>query len=86
MDDAQANQEQVAPVTLTYGQKLVGIKFNPSGNVEVDKIKNLYANIIDLVRNRATATDSVHATLVNRATNDALEAQMMAVKAITWVE
>ena len=33
----------------TYGQKAVGLSFNPSGNEAVDQIKSLYAEIIDMM-------------------------------------
>lgn len=36
------------PQELSYGEKAVGLKFNPSGNEKVDRIKRLYAEIIDL--------------------------------------
>ena len=31
----------------TYGEKAVGLSFNPSGMGDVDKLKKLYAEIID---------------------------------------
>lgn len=68
---------------MTYGEKLVGLNFNPSGDEDVNKVKKLLAEAIDIVRNRDNISE-VHMTLKNRATNDLLEAQMMAVKAITW--
>lgn len=76
------NQQQ-----LSYGGKLVGLNFNPSQNPQVDHIKQLLAEAIDTVRNIATPADSpIKSTLINRATNDLLEAQMMAVKALTWTD
>ena len=35
------------PQELTYGQKAVGLTFNPSNNPKVQEIKELYAKIID---------------------------------------
>ena len=32
---------------LTFGEKAVGLTFNPGGNPDVDKVKTLYAEIID---------------------------------------
>jgi len=32
---------------LSFGQKAVGLTFNPSGDPDVNKIKQLYADIID---------------------------------------
>lgn len=34
---------------FSYGQKAVGSAFNPSGDVSVQKIKDLYAQIIDIM-------------------------------------
>jgi hypothetical protein len=33
--------------TLTFGEKAVGLSFNPSGMSDVDKLKKAYAEIID---------------------------------------
>lgn len=38
---------EVLQPTQTFGQQLVGVKFNPSGLTEVDKIKQQFADIID---------------------------------------
>lgn len=72
--------------TVTYGERLVGKKFNPSGNKDVDKVKMLLAEAVDIVRNRTTVHGTVHASLVDAATLSLLEGQMMSVKAITWEE
>ena len=32
---------------MTYGEKAVGLNFNPSGDWKVRRIKELYAEIID---------------------------------------
>ena len=34
---------------FSYGQKAVGLTFNPSGDTSVQKIKELYAQIIDIM-------------------------------------
>lgn len=72
---------------LTYGGKAVGLTFNPSGDERVNKIKTLYANVIDelvgpsgpdsLPRGEATAMAMI-------AVRQAQSAQMWAVKAVTW--
>ena len=46
---------------LTFGEKAVGITFNPSGDEKVQKVKELYAQIIDIchdVRSNATSAPS----------------------------
>lgn len=70
---------------LTFGEKAVGLTFNPSGNPEVQKIKELYAEIINLLTDGQLdngASDLV-GRIRGRAINDAIGAQMWAVKAIT---
>lgn len=75
---------------LTFGEKAVGLTFNHAeGEVHerVAKIKGLYAQIIDELvpggdlDNGATGLGG---RILGRAVNDAIVAQMLAVKAITW--
>ena len=70
----------------TFGQKAVGMSFNPSGDPKVKRIKELYAEIIDLLSdgdldNGATG---LYGRILGRAINDAMGAQMWAVKAVTF--
>lgn len=75
---------------LTYGQKAVGLTFNPSGDERVIRIKQFYANIIDELagpngENLGDNGDkSLKGRILGRAINDAIGAQMWAVKAITY--
>ena len=77
---------------LTFGEKAVGLTFNPGNNSEVDKIKKLYAEIIDIMdelRRNSTAPDGIdysidRSRLCSIAITEAQTAQMWAVKAITW--
>ena len=34
-------------IELTFGEKAVGLTFNPSNNEDVQELKELYAKIID---------------------------------------
>ncbi len=71
---------------LTYGQKAVGLKFNPSGDSAVATIKTYYAQIIDdmnSLRSDPNAT-AEQKRLYSIAITEAQTAQMWAVKAITW--
>lgn len=73
---------------LTFGQKAVGLTFNPGGNPEVTKCKQLFADAIDQMndlRNSegASAGQKRHASTAITMMEDA---QMRAVKAITWAE
>ena len=74
---------------LTFGEKAVGLTFNPSNDTDVDAIKRLYAQIIDTLEElRHTAafigTRSEKGRLASIAITEAQTAQMWAVKALTW--
>ena len=70
---------------LTYGEKAVGIAFNPGGNPEVEKAKSAYAKIIDQMNELRNSTTSPEVKrLASVAITEAQGAQMWAVKAITW--
>jgi len=74
----------------TYGQKAVGLTFNPSGDSRVQRVKELYAEIIDLcdtARQDAWGAGSSReeaGRLFSVAITEAQTAQMWAVKALTW--
>lgn len=76
---------------LTFGQKLVGVKFNPSGNEKVDKVKQLMAEVIDIVVEKDNinldnywSATNMNDFLKRLAVNELLTAQMAAVKYLTW--
>lgn len=70
---------------LTYGEKAVGLTFNPSGDPTVQKIKELYAEIVDLCNDgRTVAGHGEKGRLFSVAITEAQTAQMWAVKAVTW--
>ena len=70
---------------LTFGEKAVGVTFNPSSNPMVDAIKEKSAELIDLMHTlrEATGNPEVKRQLSTAMTN-AQTAQMWAVKAVTW--
>lgn len=74
----------------TYGEKAVGLSFNPSADPLVDTLKQALAEIIDrCASERAAAVDpgsksSERARLWSIAITEAQTAQMWAVKAATW--
>lgn len=72
------------PKELTYGEKAVGITFNPSNNELVDIIKKQYAYIIDNIHTLRDEGKSEKNRLISIAITQAQDAQMWAVKAITW--
>ena len=73
---------------LTYGEKAVGLTFNPSNDPKVQKVKELYAEIIDIVINNAYPVDATKTKEMQKLSDEAIRqaqtAQMWAVKAITY--
>ncbi len=69
---------------MSYGEKAVGIGFNPSGDQDVAHVKGHYANIIDMCNDMRAKTNGEKARLFSVAITEAQTAQMWAVKAITW--
>lgn len=70
---------------LTYGEKAVGVNFNPGGDPKVNIIKQLYAEIIDKCDElRKEAGQGEKARLLSVAITEAQAAQMWAVKGITY--
>lgn len=70
---------------LTYGEKAVGLTFNPGGNPKVDEVKKLYAQIIDICNDmRTEAGQGEKGRLLSVAITEAQTAQMWAVKGITY--
>ncbi|EIU7558083.1 hypothetical protein LHV18_22895 [Providencia rettgeri] len=72
-------------MSKTLGQKLVGINFNPSSLSAVDEAKQKSADLIDLVNTSTVDSMSSDAQLIcDEAIRRIMDAQMWAVKAITW--
>ncbi|QGH72870.1 MAG: hypothetical protein [Podoviridae sp. ctrTa16] len=70
---------------LTYGEKAVGISFNPSNDSDVHQVKTKYAELINkLDATRAMSDSAEQKRLCSIAITEAQTAQMWAVKAITW--
>ena len=68
----------------TFGEKAVGLSFNPSGDEKVTKIKKLYAEIIDVLNDDRGDNRDERARHASVAITDAETAQMRAVKALTF--
>lgn len=71
---------------LTFGQKAVGLKFNPSNDDEVGKCKQQFADLIDSMNDLRKSVErgdetGRHASIAITMLEDA---QTRAVKAITW--
>lgn len=70
---------------MSYGEKAVGLTFNPSGDQNVQKVKELYAQIIDLCdEHRRVAGPGEKGRLLSVAITEAQTAQMWAVKGFTY--
>lgn len=72
---------------LTFGEQLVGLTFNPSGDPEVQRAKELCAELADIVdrvarRNNLKAFPLTDA-LYSHTIGEILNAQMNVVKLIT---
>jgi hypothetical protein len=76
--EVQPNEEP------SFGESAVGRSFNPSGNSRVDRLKTLYAEIIDICNVCRGEGDAAAGRHWSIAITDAETAQMRAVKAATW--
>lgn len=71
--------------TQTFGQKAVGLSFNPSGDDAVGQAKQGFANLIDQMNDlRISSSNPEIKRLASVAITEAQGAQMWAVKALTW--
>lgn len=72
--------------TLTFGEKAVGLTFNPGGDEAVLNCKTDYAKIIDALDHLRSLPETTpeQKRLCSIAITETQAAQMWAVKAITW--
>lgn len=69
----------------TFGQKAVGVNFNPSQDTKVDEIKRKAAELIDLCNNYRRENAGEPARYMSKAVSHFEDGCMNAVKAVTWV-
>jgi hypothetical protein len=70
---------------LSFGEKAVGMTFNPENIHEVHKCKKEFADVIDRMNYlREQTQDPEVKRMASIAITEAQTAQMWAVKAITW--
>ncbi len=86
MDNAN---EQTNNPPLSFGQKAVGLTFNPSNGTEigdhVQTIKQQCADVIDTLNNlRNNTEDGEQKRMYSVAITELQTAQMWGVKAVTW--
>ena len=83
LDKLQKIKEET--MELTRGQKLVGIRFNPSELSDVDIIKQKFADTIDMMDKIInTSNDKQQIEFAKDSIKQIIQAQMLTVKAITW--
>jgi len=69
----------------TFGERAVGLSFNPSGDGDVAACKREFARVIDRMHALRETTDNPEVKrMASVAITEAQTAQMWAVKAITW--
>lgn len=70
---------------LSFGMKLVGINFNPSGDEKVNKAKQLCAELADLIKSDydSSETSPLKEILHRHTIGEILNAQMNIVKLLT---
>jgi len=77
---------------LTFGEKAVGLTFNPSGDEKVNKAKRLMADALDLLKDAELEKTEYGNKMISwevnvfrtNAFNKIVDAQMSLVKYITW--
>jgi len=70
---------------LTFGERAVGLTFNPSGDNDVTKIKSACAYVIDILNDLRTDTqDGEKKRQYSIAITEIQTGQMWGVKAATW--
>lgn len=79
------NETPVMQWNPTFGQKLVGITFNPSNDPKVQRAKELCAELADLVSDEYNSKESSYLSkaLYDHTIGEILNAQMNAVKVLT---
>ena len=71
---------------LSIGQKLVGISFNPSGDLKVNRAKELCAELADIMMDAMNNREmtKIHKVLMDNTLCEILNAQMNVVKVLTF--
>lgn len=70
---------------MTFGEKAVGLTFNPSNDPTVQAIKSKCADLIDEIHElRTNQPDAEIYRMASIAITELQTAQMWAVKAATW--
>ncbi len=81
------NIAEVQQQEMTFGEKLVGLTFNPSNDNKVDTAKRLCAQLADLLHDEFNVDNAgmteIKAVLYSHTIGEILNAQMNVVKLLT---
>lgn len=75
---------------LSFGEKLVGLNFNPGGDDKVKKAKELFAEVANMLEEARVSNfkegtyTSMHDLIYKNAVSEVLNAQMNVVKFLTF--
>lgn len=70
---------------LTFGEKALGLTFNPGGHPLVNSFKESYAKLIDDLNTAKNTSENPEVKRqLSIAITEAQTSQMWAVKAVTW--
>jgi hypothetical protein len=89
MKEVVSNDPPQMTGTLTFGEKLVGLTFNPSNDDKVSRAKKLCADLADLVQDHRAenpntgSITSLEYQLYQHTVGEILNAQMNVVKLLT---
>jgi len=78
--------EDMTTRPMTFGEMLVGVDFNPSGDPKVNRVKQLCAELADIVQDNLTSKghSQLSVGIHQNAFSEILNGQMNIVKAITF--
>lgn len=80
--NSASDQEMREP---TFGEKAVGLTFNPEGHPEVNEIKRKCADLVDALNDMRQLTDNGDKKRMFSEAITCIQAgQMWGVKAVTW--
>jgi len=76
----------------SFGEKACGVSFNPGGNEKLSKIKDAFANVVDILndyrdevkQSKDDGGNGERIRMLSVAITEAQTAQMWGVKAVTW--
>jgi hypothetical protein len=69
----------------SFGEQLIGVEFNPSNSDEVAKVKSMFAEIAEIMKNNYQSKNRhpLKSLLFDHAVGEIVNAQMSVVKVLT---